>query len=311
MKIKKIISLLFSRLVIFYIIPFKRRGYITCAGKTDGLGAQAQAIYSAMLYSHVNSIPYCHTSLKEIAHNYDNDLHFNDKAEQFFGFCEGEKNINHLQDYAIVNLDEISLLSIKKTLGYLILSDEKIIFQKSHYHNYTDGIASTYREIRQVLQKKYYTNLKDNPFNGQKKHLQIAYHIRRGDVDNTDTLRYTGNSQIYESILELKAILDHLNIPSTISIYSQGKTEDFGNLTDIAQLHLNGTIFDDFNRLVQSDILFMAKSSFSYCAALLSDGIVVYEPFWHQPLDEWYIAGRNFRIAEIPETRILSLYSEK
>lgn len=311
MKIKKIISLLFSRLVIFHIIPFKRRGYITCAGKTDGLGAQAQAIYSAMLYSHVNGMPYCHTPLHEIAHNYDNNLYFNEEAEHFFGFSEGERNITQLKNHTIVNLDEISLHSITKTLGYLFHSDAKVIFQKSHYHNYTDGIASTYSEIRQVLKKKYYTNPKTNPFDEQKKCLQIAYHIRRGDVGNTDALRYTGNAQIYQSIQQLKAMLERLNIPSVISICSQGKPEDFGNLCEMAELHLNGNIFDDFNRLVQSDILFMAKSSFSYCAGLLSEGIVVYEPFWHQPLREWHVAGKNFRITDMPKTHIQELYSKK
>ena len=30
-----------------------------------------------------------------------------------------------------------------------------------------------------------------------------------------------------------------------------------------------------------------SKSSFSYTAALLSNNIICYEPFWHPPLESW------------------------
>ena len=294
MKIKKFISLLFSHFFIFYLIPLKKRGYVTCAGKSDGLGAQTQAIYSAMLYSHVNGIPYCHTPLKIIAHNYDNNESFNQQAEYFLGFSLGEENIATLKDECtIINLDDIGFKTVTQLVKYIFTSGNKFIFQKSHYHNFTDKIAPKYSLIKEALQQKYYTHPKANPFSSGQKKLHIAYHIRRGDVDINDALRFTGNLQIYDRLLQLSTILNQQDIHFEIKIYSQGNPEDFGDLSSIAQLHLNGNVFDDFNCMIKSDMLFMAKSSFSYCAALLSDGIVIYEPFWHQPLTEWFICNDN------------------
>jgi hypothetical protein len=46
--------------------------------------------------------------------------------------------------------------------------------------------------------------------------------------------------------------------------------------------------------LIEADILIMAKSSFSYVSALLSDGIKIYEPWLgYPPLGSWVILGPN------------------
>ncbi len=43
-------------------------------------------------------------------------------------------------------------------------------------------------------------------------------------------------------------------------------------------------------RLATADILVMSKSSFSYLAAILNvAGIVLYHPFWRNPLNSWLV----------------------
>lgn len=32
-----------------------------------------------------------------------------------------------------------------------------------------------------------------------------------------------------------------------------------------------------------------SRSSFSYAAAILSDGVIYYQPFWHPPGDKWIV----------------------
>ena len=41
--------------------------------------------------------------------------------------------------------------------------------------------------------------------------------------------------------------------------------------------------------LIEADILVMAKSFFSYVAAIISDGIKLYEPFDSPPLKGWLV----------------------
>lgn len=312
LKIKKIMSLLLSNFVIFFLIPYKKKCFITCAGKSDGLGAQVQAIYSALLYSSINNITYYHTPLSDIAHNYDNNQEFNKEAEDFFSFSYGEKNISELEeDYKKINLDIFSKKTIIQICAYLFSSNPTIIFQKSHYHNYVNKIAVKYVLIKKKLQDKFYNNPKKKLFTEDDKCMHIAFHIRRGDVNSTDTTRYTDNQLIFNKLSDLFLVLTKLNIPFKTSIYSQGKPEDFGNLSSIATLHLNENVFDDFYSLVKADILFMAKSSFSYSAALLSDGIIIYEPFWHPPLTDWYIADVNINTDTKFQNKIKLVHSNK
>ena len=73
-------------------------------------------------------------------------------------------------------------------------------------------------------------------------------------------------------------------------IYSQNDISDYSNycLTDI-ELHLNDDLFNTFTGMVSADILVMSRSSLSYVAAILSDGEIYYQQFWHSPADHWII----------------------
>ena len=54
-------------------------------------------------------------------------------------------------------------------------------------------------------------------------------------------------------------------------------------------LYLNTDIESSFQGMVSANILVTSRSSFSYMAALLNDGEVWYQPFWHPPLKNWII----------------------
>jgi len=106
-----------------------------------------------------------------------------------------------------------------------------------------------------------------------------------------------------------------LNMPFQINVYSEGEKEDFKELLEIANLRLDADVFETFYNLVQADILIMAKSSFSYCAALLSRGIIIYEPFWHPPLNDWFILKeglfKNETFISTIETVFLAINNEE
>ena len=74
-------------------------------------------------------------------------------------------------------------------------------------------------------------------------------------------------------------------------IYSQGDEEDLWDAfkEDDIVLHINESVEDTFTSMVLADVLVTSRSSFSYTAALLSEGEVYYIPFWHPPLPHWKV----------------------
>ena len=73
-----------------------------------------------------------------------------------------------------------------------------------------------------------------------------------------------------------------------IIIFSEGNIDDFKiKKNKRIKFELNLEIRQTFHSLVCAKILIMAKSSFSYCAALINKNKVYYLPFHHKKLDHW------------------------
>ena len=82
----------------------------------------------------------------------------------------------------------------------------------------------------------------------------------------------------------------YIDKPLKFHIYSQGNENNFNMYkNNDTVFHLNESVQDTFTGLVYGDILVMSRSSFSYIAALLSNGIIYYEKFWHPPLYNWIV----------------------
>jgi hypothetical protein len=73
---------------------------------------------------------------------------------------------------------------------------------------------------------------------------------------------------------------------------------------DGAELVSNLSIFDVFDHLISADILVASKSSVGYLPAVIGNGIVLYEPFWHQPMSDWLNVEENF------EPKLIKLLSK-
>lgn len=73
-------------------------------------------------------------------------------------------------------------------------------------------------------------------------------------------------------------------------IYSQGSIDNFKILhANNIEFRLNEDLCKTFLELVAANIIVTSASSFSYYAALLSDGEVYYKKFWHNPRKEWIV----------------------
>lgn len=260
--------------------------FITCSGKIDGAGAQIQAVLSTILFAQELGIKYVHIPFKKISHNIDNDKSYERRWESFanLGFKElavGQINSNELEIIKVSHPRQVK--KINNTL-YVI----------PDCHKFADRFPNLYLKLIPDFQKKY-AESKDKPdlyFDPSK--INIAMHMRRGDVTREDSKRYTSNSFVLSIIKELSSVLSSSGRELVFHIYSQGCSKEFLEIEHSAIIfHLNESPFTTFHHMVSADVLVMAKSSFSYSAALFSKGVIIYLPFWHKPMKNWIIINKN------------------
>ena len=115
---------------------------------------------------------------------------------------------------------------------------------------------------------------------------KISIHIRRGDVSlNTHTSRYIPNQYFLHSC---RMILERFP-NSEITIFSESdSSESFEQFSDIGcSLKLDLDLVETWKELINSDVFFMSKSSFSYVPGMYNKNLVVYYPAWYQKLNHW------------------------
>jgi len=260
--------------------------YITCTGKTDGIGAQVQAVFSTILFAQEFGITYAHTPFDKIWSDYPSK-----EWEDFFNLGKDEININEIDknSLSVVYVNHPFFINFKSDTLYIV----------EHCHSFVDSGNNSrlYSDIIDRLVEKYQNSSKKNCKSSYKVgKINIAVHVRRGDVSKTGihSERYTDNLYYRYLLNNIRSTLSSLKINASIHLYSQGKIEDFHELKELdINYHLDECVFTTFNNLVSSDVIIMSKSTYSYSAALLSKAIIIYEPFWHKPLEGWIVASWN------------------
>lgn len=222
----------------------------TTKGKSDGFGAQYQAMMSGIAFCEYKNYTYVHTPF----HSLDHGLNL-DEMNKFIG---------------LKNEKEYSQDELKNIIHEDFSHDVHFGPNPSMY--YTDKVLKKIRDA-------YYSTEKP-----QIPDIDIAIHIRRGDVGPDANNRYTGNDIYAKAIKALKK--KHPDYK--IKVFSQGKIEDFKDLgLDDSAFQLNAPVTNTFHSLVRAKIFVMAKSSFSYAAAILNENTIYYVEFHHKPLDKW------------------------
>ena len=109
----------------------------------------------------------------------------------------------------------------------------------------------------------------------------IVAHVRRGDVSAIQKQRYRPNSYYIGKIEQRRlpssrVVIFTENSEPLDEFYKQNYTVDLThNLSHI------------WDTIISADVFIMSASGFSYVPAIFAHGIVVYTPFWHQPLPWW------------------------
>jgi hypothetical protein len=146
--------------------------------------------------------------------------------------------------------------------------------------------------------------------------FRLAIHVRRGDLLIFDSARMLPNAYYITTALKIIEVLRKLDISFVCELYTElaSKTflvtsEHYGigsrlqepvamdpkesrirefNVLPNVQKFINTDPIEVLTSLATADLLIMSRSAFSYLPAILNKkGIIVYAPFYSNPLPEW------------------------
>jgi len=220
---------------------------------SDGFGSQYQAFMSGIAYCEYKKYTYIHTPIKILDPKRDGNV---EEMNHFIGIPETPLSEEYNNKNIITEL-------------YSKLVHESL--NPSIY--YTDKVVKKIRDF-------YYSTEKP-----EINKVDIAIHIRRGDVSSQTFVDHFTSNEYYKKIIEFMKT----KYPNyTITIFSEGDINDFMDLKDEnVFFKLNTCIKETFHSLVKAKVLIMAKSSFSYTAAILNENEIYYQDFWHKALNHW------------------------
>ena len=234
---------------------------VTNPARADGFGVQYFTIICSILYAEMENKPFCYTPFYTMEHNYDGDPDFLKKKEWLVNLLE----------YYPVNFDK----DLQASAG------EYIWYFKLRLH--TCAKSPALKKIKQIFR----ANKKRSQYFDER-FFNIAVHIRRHNahdcmVKGTDT-----PDQVYVEIIE-RLREKYADQNPLFHLYSQGNEAEFREIYkgDDLVFHIGESIEATFTAFVLADLLVTSRSTFSYTAALLSDGIVYYMSFWYPPFRSW------------------------
>ncbi|MCU0797889.1 MAG: hypothetical protein MUF31_18360 [Akkermansiaceae bacterium] len=238
-----------------------------------------------MIFARLKGIRYAHSPLTSVAHDPPEvgPMEWSQRWEDFFSLGEGEISSSQLEGLGL------RLRPTRKLKFFIPRS--RSIHVVPHCHKITDLHPGAWSAIAPVLRQKYDLRPKPRlPGEGDPR-LQIAIHVRRGDVGASGRFseRFTPDSVLLSRLRRVIEIFGRDRV--VIRLFSEGNPRDFQPYSDLGiNLHLNEDIFVGFHHFVKSDILFTAKSSLSYLGGVIGGNLCIHEEICHPTLPGWFKA---------------------
>lgn len=235
-----------------------------------------------MILARLRGLTYAHTPVSEVAHAPAgmSTAEWSRTWEDFFNLGQGEPAA------AEIEARGYPLRPVPKAHRFFPRS--RCLQVVAHCHKVTDHHPDQWAAMAPLLRERYFLSPKPELAGYDDGRVQVAVHLRRGDVGSTGRFseRFTGDEVVLERLKKVLAAIGPER--AKVRLFSQGEPESFRAFTDLgAQLHLDDDVFETFHHFVRSDVLFVAKSTFSYLGGIIGGNVCIYEPFWHPKLPDW------------------------
>ncbi len=253
---------------------------LTSAGKSDGVGAQAMAKFSAMCLAEAYQLDYVHTPFTTLAHAEAPMETWVNAWETLLGFST---YTGHLPERPAQACGIESYVFDPKCWN------ERICLSAKHYHAFCQ-LAPQYGEI--VARKIRTAYWREAPARAPEGPVELCVHVRRGDVrpDDPETAhRFTSHAEVVALLEWMLPIMRQQGRPIRLHLYSNGKPADFEDFPDFPELsyHLDASAVETFKSLAAADVLITTRSDFSHLAAIYCRGLVLCDPRHRTPLPSW------------------------
>lgn len=249
---------------------------LTMAGRTDGGGAQVQAAMSVQALCLAMEIPYVHTPFTQLDHAQDPDYPV--RWERAFGFSL--TNPTQPQERSVSAAEFMQDKTLWNTGMVVRLADAQ---------KYTRHHPELYWPVAQRIRPHFFgqDSISTRP-------LTCAIHVRRGDVSNDrHKRRFTPVERLFPAVSAVQAAAERAHQDVSFVVHSNGAPDELRPLAELGCMLCTDTDpLDSLRDMALANILVAAKSSFSYVAALLCEGLVVFEPYWNPPLPGWVALKR-------------------
>lgn len=267
-----------------------RETYITSRMRWDGAGAQIVAVLSNICFAEFTNITYTHTPFIRMTHAPEGmtDEQCAEMWERHLDLGTGMPAANEL-----TNVRRVQVRGPQN-----IFNRPGTLYELDNCHAFTDRYPEHWMRTLEHMKRERWPA----PPKRKNRMLTVAAHARRGDVPPSERLRYTTNEQLFRALSSIRDALLEKQISCDLHVYSEGAEHDFASLKKLpVTLHLNGDQIRDWENLRAADILIVSRSAYSFSAALLSDGIILCPRFWHEPLPDWMLVGKDgaFREEEL------------
>ncbi|HEX2978587.1 MAG TPA: hypothetical protein VHO47_05690 [Candidatus Babeliales bacterium] len=248
------------------IATTRKKIAITNMERGDGFGAHVQQIIGAAIYAELNHLDFFYRPFTTMEHNYGGS-----PTDPDF-LAKREKLINMIGNFPTIDLALAN--------GYELKTDHYAAFLDTNIRQFPK--CSNLKKIKEAFRAN-----KTIPHYFDVNRLNIAVHIRRPNPDDNRVYGTDIPNNVYIDIIKkLRKIYAAQN--PLFHIFSQGEScrfEEFSSPDTI--LHINEAAEQTYTALVLADVLVTGRSSFSYTAGYLSDGIVYYVSYMHAPFEHW------------------------
>jgi hypothetical protein len=257
-----------------------RRCKVMANGKNDGAGSQAQAAMSAICFAHAHGLEYIHRPFTSIAHAEMEMTCWVRQCEDYFHLGHGSRHMGDIR-CPILPLDQI--------VRDQRLWSEDVVAAAPHYLHYCNQDAQAWEQVLPTIRRNYRAN-KGSPIHDV---FTIAVHIRRGDVslENKKVARaFTPNTSFINTLETITQLLSDRVSEYRIRVFSQGDRGMFAEFQRLGcEFCLDQPALWSHRELADANVLVMSQGSFSYTAAQLNEGIVLYDPQKYRQMRDWIV----------------------